>query len=196
MSTLSLTTLDDVMSYPGMSTVSDADKDWLETLIRMFTVRAEAYTHREFYEEERIRQFSSDGRLMQIQLPAFGKATNVLSLVEQAPDRIFGAGTEIDLSNFYFSHTTGLLTYEYGPFVRGIGSIQVTWTGGLGTAPEHVPADLRAAAVMQVAYWWQRRNEIGVEERRYKEGAIIKVPSKMSFIADVEEVLDTYEVII
>lgn len=191
---LALTTLEDVMTYPGMATIQDPDKEWIGHLIKMFSVRAESYMNRLLYEQEYVRTFSSDGTLCRIQLPAFGRDTNQLTSVKQATDRIFGATTAIDLSNFYFDWQTGILTYDYGPFVRGNGAIQVTWTGGLGTTTEHVPADLRAVATMQVCYWWQRRNEIGVEERRFKEGAVIRVPTKMSFITDVEDVLESYRV--
>lgn len=191
---LELTTLEDVLTYPGMAMLQDADKEWVVSLIRMFSQRAESYTNRLFFEEERVRQFSSDGRIISLQLPAFGNPSNSLISVKQANDRIFGSATAIDLSNFYFDWQTGILTYEYGPFIRGVGNVQVTWSGGLGTSPDHVPADLRAVATMQVCYWWQRRNEIGVEERRFKEGAVIKVPTKMSFISDVEDVLESYRV--
>lgn len=190
---LALTTIEDVLTYPGMSTIGDPEKEWVGHLIKMFSTRVEAYTNRQFYEEARTEYFSSNGRITEIQLPAFGKSSNSLTSVRQAIDRDFSV-TPISLDNFYFDWKTGILTYEYGPFVRGNGSIQVNWTGGLGTSPEHVPADLRVAATMQVCYWWQRRNEIGVEERRFKEGAIIRVPTKMSFIADVEEILESYRV--
>jgi hypothetical protein len=191
---LPLTTVEDVLTYPGMASLQVADKEWIGHLISMFSVRAESYVNRLFFEEERTQSFSSDGTICSIQLPAFGRSTNAVASVSQALDRIHSQSTIIDPSGFYFDWQTGILSYDYGPFIRGRGTIQVKWTGGLGTTPEHVPDDIRAVATMQVCYWWQRRNEIGVEERRFKEGAIIKVPTKMAFIADVEDVLESYKV--
>ncbi len=191
---LSLTTIEDIMTYPGMSTISDPDKEWIGRLAASFSQRAETYCSRHFYEESRSQQFTSDGTLRQIQLSAFGADTNALTKVEQDASRVFGPSTEIDLSNFYFDWRTGVFVYEFGPFIRGLAAIKVTWTGGLGTDVEHVPEDLRAAATMQVAFWWQRRHELGINQRDFEKGSSIKIAGGGSLLPDVEAILQQYQI--
>lgn len=189
---LQLTTLEEIQTYPGMGTVKEEDHQWIITLSEAFSHRAEQYCSRGFYTEERVQQFSSDGNTSKLQLPAFGRDTNTLTKVEQDLSRTFGVDYELDLTQIYFDWRTGILHKDYSPFLHGNGTIRVTWTGGIGTTVDDVPADLRAAAAMQVAYLWQRRNELGLEERKFERGATISISGAGRLMPDVEDVLSRY----
>jgi len=193
MALLELATVDDVSVYPGMDKVGIDDRLWLEKLIRAFSKRAENYCNREFYLEARTQTFSPEGWMEFIQLPAFGASGNSVTTVHEDSERGFGATYLLVATDYYFDWRTGLLSRDVGRWLVGQGVVQVVWTGGFGTSVEDVPDDLRVAAVMQVVFWWQRRNELGLQSKNLQGGSVsISAPSKL--LPEVQDILDQYKV--
>lgn len=193
MAVLELTTVEDVMRYPGMSSIGKNDKDWVLQLIRGFSARAEKYCNREFYQESRTRYYNGDGYARIIQLPAFGNAANSVTSINEDSARTF-TDTALGSDSYFFDTETGMLSHDSRGWLAGRGVIKVVWSGGLGTSVESVPDDIRGAATQQCVYSWQRRNEIGLEERRYQRGAEITISGSGRLLPDVQDVLDGYKI--
>jgi len=189
MALLELCTLDDVTNYPGLETIKANDKDWLERLIRGFSGRAEAFTSREFNKEIRTEQLSPNISSHVIQLRAYG--TGTVTTVHEDYDRVFDASTLVDAEDYYWDAETGQLSRDGGTFFPGRGVVQVVYDAGLGTTVDDVPEDLRMAAILQCAFWFQRRNELGLTQRTQTGGAIsVNSPSKL--LPEVEDILWTH----
>lgn len=192
MAVLDLCTVEDLLSYPGMEDMSDNDKLWALQMIRGFAQRASKFVGREFYKESRTRQFGSNGHNADIQLPAFGASTNSITSVHESLDRTFTSSTLLDSDDYYFDWETGVLHREYSLWLSGRGTVQVIWVGGWGTDVDTVPDDVRTAGVMQIAFWYQRRFDLGLTGRAGGQGASVDilVPSKL--LPEVEETLSAY----
>lgn len=189
MSLLELCTLDDVLNYPGLETVKDNDKDWIERLIRGFAQRAEQYTGRFFYKESRTEQHSPDISSQVIQLRAFGSGT--ITSVHEDYDRIFDSTTLVESDDYYFNAETGQLIRDEGTWFPGQGVVKVVYTAGIGTTVNDVPEDLRMCAVLQCAFWFQRRNELGLSQRTQQGGAV-SIQNESRLLPEVEDVLWSY----
>jgi len=188
---LELCTLNDVLQYPGMQSVKDDDKDWIERLVRGFSKRAETFTNRQFYKEARTTLYSPGIASDVLQLAAFG-GSGTVTTVHEDRERVFGADTLLESTGYYFDVPTGQLTRDYGTWMVGRSVVQVVYTAGLGTEIDDVPEDLRMAAIMQCAFWYQRRNELGLTQRTLSGGAIsLSQPSKL--LPEVEDVLYSYK---
>jgi hypothetical protein len=195
---LELCTIGDFERYPGNGTLDAPGRDWVLMQIRGFSRRAERKTGREFYEEERIRTFDTfDGQTV-IQLPAYdcrsgsvegGKVAEVRESIDQDWTN---ANTISDPDGWVYDDTTGLLTRKYRTaWSAGAQAVRVKWTSGFGTDVVHVPEDIRSAAVLQVTFWWQRRNELGIASRALQGGSVsVATPAKI--LPEVEETLAEY----
>lgn len=194
MALLHLCTVDDVGTYPGMSSLGDSDREWVLQVVRGFSKRAENYTNREFYTEARTELFSGDGTNRRIQLRAFGSSTNSVTTVHEDSDRAFNAVDLVAADDYNFDWRTGLLTLDSGMWLSGQNVTQVVWTGGLGTSTDDVPDDIRQAAILQAAYWWQRRNELGLASKNMKDGTV-NVNVQSTLLPEVREILDSYRIL-
>jgi len=188
---LELCTVDDVLRYPGLQSVKDDDKDWIERLVRGFSQRAETFTNRSFYKESRTSLYSPGTSQRTLQLAAFG-TSGTITTVHESYERVFDADSLTDPTAYVFDVDTGMLSRDYGTWLIGRNVVQVVYDAGLGTTIDDVPEDLRMAAIMQSAFWYQRRNELGLTQRTLSGGAIsFASPSKL--LPEVEEILFTYK---
>jgi len=195
---LELCSITDFERYPGASTLDAAGRDWVVSEIRAFSERAEQETNRLFYFEERTFTFDVYDRMSVIQLPAFGSRTGTagsVAQVHESTDQDWDANSLTDPDSYVFDDRTGMLHRKHGSlWSEGPQSVRVKWTGGFGTDLTHVPRDLRAACVRQVAFWWQRRNSIGVASQGVQGGSFtVEAPGQL--LPDVREVLDKYAII-
>jgi hypothetical protein len=191
MAVLQLCHMNDVLNYTGKANVGYEDKNLVERLIAGFSKRAEMLTNRLFYRESRTQDFSPDINQTIIQLPAFGNTSDTITSVYEDLDREWTPGTLIDSADYFYDTDTGLLVRDHSYWQHGRNVIRVTWTGGFGTTVDDVPDDLRMAAIMQCAFWYQRRNELGVTQRTSSGGAVsLTSPSKL--LPEVEDVVSLY----
>jgi len=197
-SLLELCSLTELERYPGLNTVDAAGRDWCAGEIRAFSERAEQETGRLFYFESRTVVFDVERDVSMIQLPAFGSRTGTagtVSAVNGSLDQEWTGGTLVDPKAYVFDDRTGMLHRKYGALWReGPQALRVTWTGGFGTDLTHVPKDIRAACVKQVAFWWQRRLSLGVQSQGVQGGSFtVSTPSEL--LKDVRAVLDGHAIL-
>jgi hypothetical protein len=177
-----------------MASLGGSDREWVLQVVRGFAKRAENYTGREFYTEARTETFSTDGTKRYLQLRAFGTSTNTVTTVHEDTDKAFNAADLVKAADYDFDWRTGLLSLDSGRWTRGQNVIQVVWTGGLGTSADAVPDDLRQAAILQSVYWWQRRNELGLQSKNMKDGTV-NVNVQSTLLPEVREILDSYRIL-
>lgn len=88
-----------------------------------------------------------------------------ITSIKEAYDGQFGSVTALDSTDYFFEthkDSKGAVTLYHRNFIHGAGTVQVVYKGGLARATGAVPPRLRFAAARQVAYWWQRRDELGL----------------------------------
>lgn len=88
-----------------------------------------------------------------------------VSSVREDADRAFGSETELDTTEWYarLGHPdSGRLEIE--GLSDGTDTVRVVYTGGLGASLASIASDfpdLVSAATLQVANWWQRKDQLG-----------------------------------
>lgn len=188
---ISLASLDDVKAYPGMNTASQQDTAWIDILIQSFSQIVETRTNRRL-EYKTWTEYASPAPCSRfIQLAAFGLSTGTITSVNEDLDGTFGAETLIDSSGYGYNPETGILFRRYSFWMPGHRSVKIVHTGGLMATTEATPPDLRMACVMQVAFWYQRRNELGITQRTQAGGAIT-VQGTSKILPEVEEIINNY----
>ena len=190
---LSLCTIDDVKMM--LSTVNDADIPLLQSLIENFSSTCESYCDRAFRKStvgsptvETFSAFQNRGKYRVKRYPI----DSIVSVVETA-DGNFSTGTTLDSTDYGYNADEGLVTLRYRNFIEGYQNIRITYTGGLAREVGGVPSDLRYAATRQVAYWFQRRNQIGTTETSIaRSGRQKLIKDSTMFLPEVSEIISTY----
>lgn len=91
---------------------------------------------------------------------------------------------------------TGISDYKITPWGLRLGSsvqdviVVVTYAGGYTTTPDTVPADLKRAAVLQVAYEMQSSDQIGATSLSTDGGTISR--PELGLLKEVKRVLQPY----
>jgi hypothetical protein len=89
---------------------------------------------------------------------------------------------------------SGVIKRLNGAFTEGSHVIKIVYVGGLvlnTTTGIDVPADLRQAAAMQVAYWWKNRDQLGVQSLSMASGTV-SFPSPSSWLDIVKKTVMNY----
>lgn len=188
---LMLCTVEDVKSMAG--NISDAQIPLVEMLIEGFTDRVEKITNRKFKRASSISEVFS---------PRFSKwhyrvkrypIDSVTSIVEDRLGAFTGtSAVTMNADQYDFDSDTGMIKLRFRQFYDGVNSVQVNYAGGLAEDAGGVPADLRLAATRQVAFWFQRRNQIGVSQVSVSRQGSTRVSDPREFLPDVERVIDDY----
>lgn len=107
--------------------------------------------------------------------------------------RDFASATLIDTDRFYLDRSPGVLTFDHFILVWGPGTLQVKYTGGLGTntadAITNFP-DIAHAADLQVAHLIERRHQLGLTSFSAEGGSVSKVVYEESFIPEALKALE------
>lgn len=102
----------------------------------------------------------------------------------------FAAATAVE-STEYGLGPEGTIRMRWRPFLAGTACLQVKTVGGIARDTGAVPADLRNAAARQVAYWWQRRTDLGISGMT-SQGGSISLYATGDLLPDVEETVKRY----
>lgn len=94
----------------------------------------------------------------QVKLPV----TPFMAVTEITAYDAAGAGHEVPLTQFLSEPDRLLLPAHVAgmPLLRERQGIEVDYVAGFGTEPEEVPADIRQALLMLVAYWYEHRDAV------------------------------------
>lgn len=200
MGTLLLCRFDDVALY-----LRDIDNSLEESLvvllIEAFTKRVEAMTRRT------LRKSTNGNPTVDIFSPPPDRGENrgysswysvrvsrwpidsIVSLKEDL-NGDFASADAIE-STDYGLGPEGIIRMRWRPFLSGTACLQVKTVGGLARDTGAVPADLRNAAARQVAYWWQRRTDLGISGVS-QQGASVSLYATGDLLPDVEQVVKRY----
>lgn len=188
---MELASVSDLRSYPGLNTVSQTDENWLVLLARGFSQQVENRTGRKIKLADYVEYFSPPRGSRFLQVSAFGDSTSAVSEVREDFDGVFPSDSVVDTAGYVFDAATGLLARRDSFWRSGVRSVKVTLNGGIAASSETVPADLKLACVMQVAYWYQRRNELGVTQRTMQGGSI-SISEPRDWLPEVQALVDPY----
>lgn len=191
---LTLCTLDDVKLI--LKSVPDDDVPAINSLIDNFSATAESYCDRVFKKStvgspsvETFTGYRNRGKYRVKRYPV----DSIVSVVETV-DGDFANGTTIDTTDYSINTDEGILTMRYRNFIEGTLNIRLTYVGGLARDSGAVPSDLRYASARQVAYWYQRRNQVGTTETSIARSGRQRLVRNMGlFLPEVEAVLSSYQ---
>ena len=190
---LMLCTVDDVRSILGA--VPDADVPLVQVFIENFSRTCESWCDRSFKKSttnaptvETFTAYRNRGKVRLDRYPI----DSIVSVVETV-DGVFSTGTTLDVTDYSTNGEEGILTMRWRNFLEGRDNIQVTYAGGLAKETGGVPSDLRFAASRQVAYWYQRRNQVGTTETSIARSGRQRLFREQSlFLPEVEMLITSY----
>lgn len=151
---------------------------------------AEQYCSRMFASGTYTEYFSSDGSRTKVPVLAYPIASITDIWVDS--ERSFGDATKLTSSDYVADQQGGpFIRLKYTSFSFGVDNIKVTYAGGLAATTSAVPDDLRLACMMQVAFWFQRREQLGLTGVSMPGGSI-SVFSPMDYLPQVRGILNLY----
>lgn len=171
----------------GMGYVTKYDT-LLSSLITAVGKRFENYCNRLFEYGASLTEYysgSANETFIVVKRPPIA---SVASLYDDT-DRVFGSDTLIDADDYVVGDQT--VELKYSKFLKGILNIKVTYAGGYETAT--IPGDLKLAAMMQVAFIFKRRADLGLTGIS-GEGGSISVQYPMKLLPEVEAILQAYKI--
>lgn len=164
----------------------------LDLLIRSNSKRVETYLNRDLKKESRTKYFNA-GRtkysLSAYPIDTSGTTTTALSVYD-------GSSLLTVNSDYYVWDAEGVIEFYTAPVYCEPRQIKIIWTGGYteaitGEKLLSVPDDLRFACLLQTAYVFRRRNELGLQSISLADGSINSVSSG-EFIPQVKGILKSY----
>jgi len=189
-----LCSFDDLTSQLGGLDASE--RMFVEGLIDAFAERAERETGRRFSVETATEYFDIVPGQRAIRVSRF-PISSVTGIWEDAEGKFDDPTNELIDADDYDVRAMGdrgVIRMRFRSFWVGEGTVKVTYSGGLARQSNGVggvPADLRNAAVRQVAYWYQRRASLGVTGENVG-GASVSILAAQDLLEDVAHVLANY----
>lgn len=120
--------------------------------------------------------------------------------VWNSSDRVYNGSSLLTLYTDYTVNAERGIIQSNGCWASGPRSIKITYTGGLVDPPadEHGrptgPPDLRSAAAMQVAAWYQRKKDMNVESMGFPQGGSIQLADPSKLITSVRQTIHKYKI--
>ena len=191
---LTLCTFEDVKML--LDHIPDDDAPLIECLIESFSTRAERDTTRKFRKSTvaspTTEVVSIHGEKWHVRLSR-SPIDSIVEVVETI-DGDFGSAEAkvVPAADYAFVPEMGLLKLRWRPFLQGEQNYRIRYAGGLALDVGAVPFDLRLAAARQVAWWYQRRTQMGVSEIQVGRFGREELLSPLDLLLDVRQVLDFY----
>lgn len=154
----------------------------LTLLLTQISKRVETFLNRNMEKAERTQYFNA-GRKYYF-LPAY-------PIDSEATLTVTDDGTVQTVDDDYFVwHEDGMIEFDTTPTRTDPKQIAITWTGGYADA-DAVPADIQMATIMQVAFIFRRRKDIGLNSISLPDGSIsVNAPTEL--LPEVKAVLKSY----
>jgi len=190
---LALCRFEDVqLQLPGIETT---DRQFIEEIIDSVSLRCEAYCQRKFITATETEYFSIDRLQDTIRVQRY-PISSITGVWEDYTAEFSGDIFQTVAANYEWDKvgrgTKGLIRCKYRPWTKGIGSVKVTYTGGLGRSVGALPADLRQSVARQAAYLYQRRTSLGISGESIGGGSV-SLMSEPDLLPDVKKVWATYK---
>lgn len=194
------------VNYLGLCSIADVEmlmdvippkhQPMVEWLIEVFSERAEAETTRSFKKSTvaspTVEYFSPKGETWHFRLSKY-PIDSIVSVIEAVDGDFTGVSslTWVPTDYAYLSDK-GLVKSRYFPFTPGEKNYQITYVGGLALHLGAVPPDLRFAAARQVAFWYQRRNQAGLQQINIARAGREVFDSPLDLLPEVRAALNNY----
>lgn len=191
---LMLCTTEDVRLF--LQNFSDEHLPLVEFLIESFSTLAEAYTDRWFKKRPDTNSpyteyFSGFESKYHFRVRAYPIST-VVDITETV-DGDFANGTVLNSDDYSVYNEEGLIKFRWRNALVGTRNLKVRYTGGLAYDVGAVPSDLRMAAARQVAFWFQRRNQIGITDTSIARSGRQRVDREGTLLLpEVKDILASY----
>ena len=130
--------------------------DQFTQVITQVSAQIETFLNRKLKEEARTKYFSGGRRYYYVD--AFPINTS------PAPIVLEGDVTQLPNSDYYTFEEDGLFEFQYQTETWKPQMIKITWTGGYAADADEVlavPDDLKQACLLQCAYTFKRRRDLG-----------------------------------
>ncbi len=190
-------TTDDVKTRLGISD-SDYD-DMIAAIIAGLTGRFDAFCGRTLLQTAADVTEYYTGGSPYLQLNRYPLIA--VTSIKEAWDRDFDNATALTADDDYWQMNggkNGIIHRNLSRWPIRPDSIQVIYRGGFaaagdepGTGESTLPAEIREAAIMQAAFVFKRRDDIGLSGVAFEGGSITKF-QPMKLLPDVEDVLKQY----
>jgi len=177
---MQLAELSDLKSFLDIATTSH--DDLLTMILNHVSKRIETYLNRELYKQSRSLYFDAGRKVFS--LPAYP-----IDLTATLTVTIDDVSKTIN-DDFFVWENKGIIELSYVPSYVEPKQIYITWTGGYATTSA-LPYDIQMATIMQCAFVFRRRKDIGLASISMPDGSVsVQAPTKL--LQEVEQVLKSY----
>lgn len=190
MAALDLCELNEIKQYlEGMTNVDKYDFI-LSSIISWVSKRFETYCNRVWDNNEAAditEYFSGEDKTTFVVVRRIPIAS-VTSLYDDT-ERLYAAASLIAAADYTFIAEQGIVQLDGSNFSKGINNIKVVYKGGYTVAT--IPGDLKLACVMQTAFTFKRRDQIGLSSLS-GQGGSVSVYQPMELLPEVRAILNGY----
>jgi len=158
----------------------------IDEIITGLTARFENFCNREFSKAERTIYYN--GGRKYYYLPAYP-----IDLSANLEVTVLGTTYTKD-SEYYVWEEDGLIEFVTAPTVSLPKSVKIIWTGGYTVRTDgviQVPDALQRACILQTAFEFRRRNDVGITSVSMPDGSIT-VDSPTELLPEVRRILRQY----
>lgn len=171
-----------VKAFLEIPTATTTYDSLIDSLITQCSKRAETFCNRLFEKTARTQKFNAGRK--DIFLPAYpidSTATLTVILDEE---------TLTVNDDYYVYNDEGWIEFFSTPSYIEPQQISITWTGGY--ASDAVPDDLQYAVMLQVAFMFRRRKDLGVSSISLPDGSM-SVNNPADLLPEVKHILRSYK---
>lgn len=181
---IKLVSLDNVKAFLEKT---DTEHDTLLTmLIEQVSARIETFLNRKLKKQERTEYFDSGPEVFSLSAPPVDTSA---TLTVKLNDDAMTKGDD-----FYLHPDEGVIEFVTGTGVAWPRDLEVTYTGGYAEDENgilQVPDDLKRACLLQVAFDFRRREDIGLAAVSLPDGSVSTLrPAEL--LPEVKEILKAY----
>lgn len=172
--------------------IANNDQDPLLSLLtQYYSARIQTYLRRKLEKAERVIVFNGGKKIYA--LPAYPVDTVTKPVV-----KIADVLQEED-NNYYVWYDRGVIEFPYPPNINEPKILEVTWTGGYALIDDSsvddgslaVPEDIRLACMMQVAFVFKRKRDLGITSITMPDGSI-STQYAGALLPEVIDILKSY----
>lgn len=179
-------TVADVKTY--LDGKSDSTDDaLLDMLVAAVSARVESFLSRNMVAASRTQKFNGGAR--RYVLDAYPIAASPAPVVT-----VDGLTMTVDL-DYWVHPEQGYIEFLVAPAATKPRIVSITWTGGYAQDATSklvdVPEDIKLAVMLQVAFMFKRRKELGLESVTMPNGTI-NTTSTAKLLQEVERILRAY----
>jgi hypothetical protein len=158
----------------------------LNDIIGWVSKEFETYLNRNLKKEQRTKHFDSGNRIYC--LPAYpidSAATFTMT---------YSNATQTLNNHYYLYEDEGIVEFFCRTYYTMPKEIAVTWTGGFEEVNNvlNVPDDIKFACVLQSAFVFKRRKDLGLNSINLPDGSV-SVLSPTDLLPDVRKILNRYK---